>query len=82
MVGLMLVGLGFAFAVYSILMLCNSMALVPEGRVGIIDVLSGLGAATGAFTGPFLAGVVGYLPAFIVAGVLFLVAFVCIKVFS
>ena len=78
----MLVGLGFAFAVYSILMLCNSMALVPEGKSGIIDVLTGLGAATGAFLGPYLAEIIGYLPAFLIAGLIFLVAFVCLKVFS
>jgi MFS family permease len=82
MSGMLLIGMGFAFAVYSILMLCNSMALVPEGKSGIIDVLGGLGAALGAFLGPFLAEVIGYLPAFVVAGLLFLVAFVCIKVFS
>jgi predicted MFS family arabinose efflux permease len=80
--GLMLIGLGFAFAIYSILMLCNSMALVPEGKSGIIDVLAGLGAACGSFLGPFLADVIGYLPAFLVASVLFLVAFVCIKLLS
>jgi MFS family permease len=80
--GLMLIGLGFAFAIYSILMLCNSMALVPEGKSGIIDVLAGLGAATGSFLGPFLADVIGYLPAFLVASVLFLVAFICIKLLS
>ncbi len=80
--GLMLIGLGFAFAVYSILMLCNSMALVPEGKSGIIDVLSGLGAASGSFLGPFLADVIGYLPAFLVASALFLVAFICIKLLS
>jgi MFS family permease len=82
MAGVMLVGLGFAFAVYSILMLCNSMALIPEGKSGIIDVLAGLGAATGAFLGPYLAEIIGYLPAFLIAGLLFFVAFVCIKVFS
>jgi MFS family permease len=82
MSGLMLIGLGFAFAIYSILMLCNSMALVPEGKSGIIDVLAGLGAASGAFLGPFLADVIGYLPAFLIASVLFLVAFICIKLLS
>jgi MFS family permease len=82
MAGVMLIGLGFAFAVYTILMLCNAMALVPEGKTGIIDVLAGLGAGSGAFLGPFLAGIIGYLPAFLIAGLLFLVAFVCLKVFS
>jgi MFS family permease len=80
--GALLIGLGFAFAIYSILMLCNSMALVPEGKSGVIDVLAGSGAATGAFLGPYLAEIIGYLPAFLIAGLLFFVAFVCIKVFS
>jgi len=79
--GVLLVGLGFAFAVYSILMLCNSMALVPEGKSGIIDVLIGVGAAAGSFLGPYLAEIIGYLPAFLVSGLLFLVAFVCLKIF-
>jgi predicted MFS family arabinose efflux permease len=82
MTSMMLVGLGFAFAIYSILMLCNSMALVPEGKTGIIEVLAGLGAAVGSFLGPFLADIIGYLFAFVVAGVLFVAAFICLKVFS
>jgi hypothetical protein len=82
MAGVLLVGLGFAFAVYSILMLCNSMALVPEGKSGTIDVLAGVGAAIGAFLGPYLAEIIGYLPAFLVAGLVFFVAFACLKVFS
>lgn len=82
MTGLILVGLGFAFAIYSILMLCNSMALVPQGKSGIIEVLTGGGAAVGSFLGPYLAGTIGYLPAFLIAGLIFLVAFVCLKVLS
>ena len=82
MAGIMLVGMGFTFAVYSILMLCNSMSLVPEGKSGIIDVLTGLGAATGAFLGPYFAEIIGYLPAFLIAGLLFFVAFVLLQVFS
>ena len=80
--GLLLVGMGFAFAIYSILMLCNSMALIPQGKTGILEVLTGVGAATGAFLGPYLSGLIGYLPAFLIAALLFLVAFVCLKVFS
>jgi len=80
--GMMLIGLGFAFAVYSILMLCNSMALIPQGKTGIIDVLAGLGAAIGSFTGPYLAEIIGYLPAFLIAALLFFAAFLCIKILS
>ncbi len=79
---LLLVGMGFAFAVYSILMLCNAMALVPQGKTGIIDVLAGLGAATGSFLGPFLAEIIGYLPAFMIAGSFFILAFVCLKLLA
>lgn len=80
--GLLLIGMGFVFALYSILMLCNSMALVPQGKAGIIDVLSALGTAAGGFLGPYLAEVIGYLPAYAISAVLFFVAYMCIKVFS
>jgi len=80
--GLLLIGMGFAFAVYSILMLCNSMALIPQGKTGILDVLTGLGTAAGGFLGPYLAEVIGYLTTYAISAVIFLVAYVCIKIFS
>ena len=80
--GAILVFLGFAYALYYILMLSLSMELIPAGRSGLFDVLVGLGGATGSFLGPFLAQVLGYLPLFAIAGAIFLVAYVVLKILS
>ena len=80
--GAILVFLGFAYALYYILMLSLSMELIPAGRSGLFDVLVGLGGATGSFLGPFLAQMLGYLPLFAIAGAIFLVAFVVLKILS
>jgi MFS family permease len=77
-----LVFLGFAYAVYYILMISISMELIPEGKSGYFDGLVGLGAAAGSFLGPFLAENLNYLPTFLIAGVVFFCAFVTLKVFA
>jgi len=82
MAGLILCLMGFAYAVYYILMISLSMELIPAGKTGLFDVLIGIGAATGSFLGPYLAQMLGYLPQFIIAGVVFLAAFVILKLFS
>jgi MFS family permease len=82
MAGLILCLMGFAYAVYYILMISLSMELIPAGKTGLFDVLIGIGAATGSFLGPYLAQTLGYLPQFIIAGVVFLAAFVILKLFS
>ncbi len=51
----LLVCIGFAYAMYYIMMLSLSMELIPEGKAGFFDGMVGLGAAIGAFLGPFLA---------------------------
>ncbi len=78
---LLLVCLGFAYAMYYIMMLSLSMEIIPEGKVGLFDGMVGLGAAIGAFLGPFLATHLNYLPTFFIAAVLFLVAFLTLKLF-
>jgi MFS family permease len=80
--GAILVFLGFAYAMYHILILSLSMELIPAGRTGLFDVLVGLGGATGSFLGPFLAQMLGYLPLFLIAGAIFLVAYVVLKILS
>jgi MFS family permease len=82
MTGLLLVLLGFAYAVYFILMLSLSMELIPTGKSGVFDVLVGLGAAFGSFLGPFLAETLNYVPAFLIAGLIFFLAFLMLKLFS
>jgi hypothetical protein len=80
--GVILVLMGFAYASYYILMISLSMELIPAGRSGLFDVLVGLGGATGSFFGPYLASVLGYLTLFLVAGTVFLIAYLVLKIFS
>jgi len=80
--GFLLVFLGFAYAMYFIMMISVSMELIPAGKSGVFDVLVGLGAAIGSFAGPFLAANLNYVPTFLVAAVLFFLAYIMLKVFS
>jgi len=79
MTGVFLVFIGFAYAMYYIMMLSLSMELIPQGKSGFFDGLVGLGAGIGSFLGPFLAANLNYLPTFIIAGIAFLFAFVSLK---
>jgi MFS family permease len=80
--GIILVALGFAYAVYYTLTLALSMELVPQGKNAVFDVLVGLGAATGSFLGPYLAGASGFVSTFLVAGGLFFLAFLIVWLFT
>jgi len=77
-----LIFMGFLFAFFMIHVFLLSMELIPSGRAGLINVLIGLGAAFGSFTGPFIASTVGFFDVFVIAGALFLVAFLFFKVFA
>jgi MFS family permease len=79
--GILLIFIGFAYAMYYIMMLSLSMEVIPQGKAGFFDGLVGLGAAIGAFLGPFLAFHLNYVPMFIVTAVIFLAAFVTLKLF-
>ena len=78
--GAILVLMGFAYALYFILMLSLSMELVPAGKNGVFDVLVGAGAATGSFLGPYLAETLSFIPMFLIAAVIFLAAFLVLKI--
>jgi predicted MFS family arabinose efflux permease len=80
--GIILIALGFAYAVYYVLTLALSMELVPQGKNAIFDVLVGLGAATGSFLGPYLAGAFDFIPTFLLAGSLFFLAFLIVWLFT
>jgi MFS family permease len=86
MTGILLVFLGFAYAMYYIMMISLSMELIPQGKSGFFDGLVGLGAAVGSFLGPFLCNLFfnmgvtqNFLPTFLIAGVLFFFAFLILK---
>jgi predicted MFS family arabinose efflux permease len=76
-----LVVLGFSYAMYYIMMLSLSMEIIPEGKAGLFDGTVGLGSAIGALAGPFIAEYLSYDLVFFITGVLFLVAFAVIKAF-
>jgi MFS family permease len=78
----LLIFIGFAYAMYYIMMLSLSMEIIPTGKAGLFDGLVGVGAAFGSFMGPFLAENLNYVPTFLVAAVIFLGAFVALKLFS
>ncbi len=83
-----LICLGFAYSMYYIMMLSLSMEIIPEGKVGLFDGMVGLGAAIGAFLGPFFVNSFNYLPnnfnyvpTFLITAVIFLVAFITLRIF-
>jgi MFS family permease len=83
----LLLCLGFAFAMYYIMMLSLSLEIIPQGKAGLFDGMVSLGAAVGAFMGPFLANYFAYLPdqfvyvpIFLITAILFLLAYIVIKV--
>ena len=81
MTGILLIFIGFAYAMYYIMMLSLSMEVIPQGKAGFFDGLIGLGAATGAYLGPFLAFHLNYVPMFVITAVIFLVAFLTLRLF-
>jgi len=81
MTGILLIFIGFSFAMYWIMMLSLSMEVIPQGKAGFFDGFVGLGSALGAFLGPFLAFHLKYVPMFVIAAVVFLAAFLTLKLF-
>ena len=80
-IGLILVSLGFVYSLYFIFMLSLSMELIPAGKTGLFDVLVGLGAGFGSFIGPYLVDTMMFMPTFLVAALLFFIAFLVLKIF-
>jgi MFS family permease len=76
---LVLILLGFSFAVYFILMISLSMELIPAGKSGLFDALIGLGTGFGSFLGPYLASTYTFIPTYFIAAILFVFAFLSIK---
>jgi MFS family permease len=79
---IILILMGFAYALYYVFTLSLSMELIPAGRTGLFDVLVSAGGAFGSFLGPFLAQMFGFLPQFLIASAFFFLAYVIFKVFS
>ncbi|MCL6579354.1 MAG: hypothetical protein K6T73_08210, partial [Candidatus Bathyarchaeota archaeon] len=79
---LILVLMGFAYALFLVFTLSFSMELMPQGKTGLFNVLVGLGGAGGSFVGPFLAETCGFTLVFVVSSLIFLLASVAFKIFA
>jgi MFS family permease len=77
-----LVLLGFASAMFVVHTLSLSMELIPAGKAGMYNALIGVGGAFGSFIGPFIAQTFSFLYVFIVAGVIFFLAYVAFRFFA
>jgi predicted MFS family arabinose efflux permease len=74
--------MGFFNAVYLVQILSLSMEMIPAGKAGLVNVLTGIGAAVGSLIGPFVAKAFGFIDVFVVAGVVFFAAYVFFKIFA
>lgn len=78
-----LILMGFAYALFLVYMLSLSMELIPSGKAGLFNVLIGIGGACGSFIGPFIAAqAIGFPGVFMVAGIIFFVAYLTFKIFA
>jgi len=71
--------MGFTYAVYHVYALSLSMELIPAGKAGLFDALTGLGSALGAYLGPFIAQAFSFAYVFTFSGAMFLLAYVFFK---
>jgi MFS family permease len=76
-----LIVFGFLNALFLVNTLSLSMEVIPVGKSGLFNVLIGVGGAGGSFLGPLIAQSFGFLTVFIMAGVVFLLAYVAFKIF-
>jgi len=76
---LILALMGFAYAVYHVCALSLSMELIPAGMTGLFDAFVGLGSASGAYLGPYIAQTFGFTYAFIAAGSAFILSYASFK---
>ena len=76
-----LVLMGFAYALFLVHTLSLSMEIIPAGKGGLFNVLAGIGGAFGSFTGPFIAQTFSFFYVFLIAGLVFFLAYIAFKIF-
>jgi MFS family permease len=74
--------MGFAYALFLVYTLSLSMELIPAGKAGLFNVLVGIGGACGSFVGPYIAQTFGFLFVFATAGAVFLLAAIAFQIFT
>jgi predicted MFS family arabinose efflux permease len=57
------------------------MELIPAGKAGLFDALVGLGSASGAYLGSFIAQALSFICTFILSGITFLLAYIFFKAY-
>ena len=77
-----LILMGFAYALFLVYTLSLSMELIPPGKAGMFNVLLGIGGASGSFIGPFLAQTLDFTYVFLTAGIIFFLAYISFKIFK
>jgi MFS family permease len=78
---IILILMGLAYAYFLVYTLSLSMELIPPGKAGLFNVLLGIGGASGSFIGPFLAQSLGFMYVFLIAGIIFFLAYVAFEIF-
>jgi len=79
---IILVLMGVAYAYFLVYTLSLSMELIPLGKAGMFNALLGIGGASGSFIGPFLAQALGFMYVFVVAGIIFFLAYIAFQIFK
>jgi MFS family permease len=77
-----LILMSLAYAFFLVYTLSLSMELIPLGKAGLFNVLLGIGGASGSFIGPFLAQTLDFMYVFLIAGIIFFLAYVAFKIFA
>jgi MFS family permease len=78
----MLVLMGFAYAVFLINTLSISMEVLSQGKAGLFNVLIGIGSAVGCLVGPLIANIYGFMYVFLAASAIFLLSFLAFRIFA
>ena len=78
-VTLILILMGFMYAVFYVYTLSTSMELVSEGEAGLFNALVGVGNAIGSFIGPYIAQTLGFMQVLLVVGLVFLISSIVLK---
>jgi MFS family permease len=79
---IMLVLMGFAYAVFLINTLSISMEVMSQGKAGLFNVLIGIGSAAGCLIGPLIANAYGFAYVFLAASAIFLLSFLAFRIFA
>lgn len=74
--------MGFVYASYSVAVLSLSMEVIPQGKVGLLTALVGIGSGIGCFVGPIIADSLGFQYMFIISASCSFLGFVAFKKFA